>query len=107
MDPLLLGAMVGIATIVILFSGVSVAIGLLIVSAGFLLAFDGVRSLELMPELFFGKLDIGQILLQLSVTRNRPDLGTRFECVPDHHVARTLDQAFNEIVMHILVHHDA
>ena len=57
MDPLLLGAIVGILTIVVLFSGVSVATGLLIVSAGFLLVFDGMRSLELIPEIFFGKLD--------------------------------------------------
>jgi tripartite ATP-independent transporter DctM subunit len=57
MDPLFLGAMVAFATILVLFSGVSVALGLLIVSAGFLIAFDGVRSLELMPEIFFGKLD--------------------------------------------------
>jgi tripartite ATP-independent transporter DctM subunit len=39
------------------FSGVSVALGLLIVSAGFLIVFDGMRSLELMPEILFGKLD--------------------------------------------------
>ncbi|MHA3915166.1 TRAP transporter large permease [Halovulum sp. GXIMD14793] len=57
MDPILLGAIVAVATIFVLFSGVSVALGLLIVSAGFLLVFDGVRSLELMPELLFGKLD--------------------------------------------------
>lgn len=57
MDPLSLGAIVGICTIVVLFSGVSVAVGLLIVSAGFLLVFDGFGSLELLPELFFGKLD--------------------------------------------------
>lgn len=57
MDPLLLGAFVATATILVLFSGVSVANGLLIVSAGFLLTFDGIRSLELMPEIFFGKLD--------------------------------------------------
>lgn len=57
MDPLLLGALVGLVTIMILFSGVSVGIGLLTVSAMFLIAFDGVRSLELMPEIFFGKLD--------------------------------------------------
>ena len=37
MDPLFLGALVAIITIVVLFSGVSVAIGLLIVSAGFLI----------------------------------------------------------------------
>ncbi|WP_299948762.1 TRAP transporter large permease [uncultured Ruegeria sp.] len=57
MDPLILGALVGVCTILVLFSGVSVAIGLMIVSAGFLLVFDGIRSLELMPEIFFGKLD--------------------------------------------------
>ena len=57
MDPLLLGAIVALATILVLFSGVSVALGLLIVSAGFLIVFDGMRSLELMPEILFGKLD--------------------------------------------------
>jgi len=57
MDPLTLGLVVAIVTILVLFSGVSVATGLLIVSAGFLLAFDGIRSLELMPEIFFGKLN--------------------------------------------------
>ena len=57
MDPLVLGGLVAIFTILVLFSGVSVAIGLLIVSAGFLIVFDGARSLELMPEILFGKLD--------------------------------------------------
>ena len=57
MDPLTLGALVAFMTIFVLFSGVSVALGLLIVSAGFLLVFDGMRSLELMPEILFGKLD--------------------------------------------------
>ena len=57
MDPLSLGLLVAFMTIVVLFSGVSVASGLLIVSAGFLLVFDGMRSLELMPEIFFGKLN--------------------------------------------------
>ncbi len=57
MDPLLLGATVAVVTVLVLFSGVSVANGLLIVAAGFLLIFDGFRSLELMPEIFFGKLD--------------------------------------------------
>ena len=37
MDPFLLGGIVALVTIVVLFSGVSVATGLLIVSAGFLL----------------------------------------------------------------------
>ena len=57
MEPLSLGLLVAVMTIVVLFSGVSVASGLLIVSAGFLLVFDGMRSLELMPEIFFGKLN--------------------------------------------------
>ncbi|MGH1361092.1 MAG: TRAP transporter large permease [Burkholderiaceae bacterium] len=57
MDPLFLGAILAVVTIAVLFSGVSVATGLLIVSAGFLLIFDGIRSLELLPEIFFGKLD--------------------------------------------------
>ena len=57
MDPLILGALVGIFTILVLFSGVSVGVGLLVVSAGFLVIFDGMRSLELMPEIFFGNLD--------------------------------------------------
>jgi tripartite ATP-independent transporter DctM subunit len=56
-DPLVLGAIVAVMTILVLFSGVSVALGLLIVSGGFLLVFDGMRSLELLPELLFGKLD--------------------------------------------------
>ncbi|MEP3629587.1 MAG: TRAP transporter large permease [Hyphomicrobiales bacterium] len=57
MDPLILGGFVALATILVLFSGISVANGLLVVAACFLLAFDGMRSLELMPEIFFGKLD--------------------------------------------------
>ncbi|MEM7634187.1 MAG: TRAP transporter large permease [Pseudomonadota bacterium] len=57
MDPLSLGAILAVVTVLVLFSGVSVAVGLLIVSAGFLLIFDGARSLQLLPELFFGKLD--------------------------------------------------
>jgi tripartite ATP-independent transporter DctM subunit len=57
MDPLTLGLLVAFVTIAVLFSGVSVAAGLLIVAGGFLLIFDGVRSLELMPEVFFGKLN--------------------------------------------------
>ena len=57
MDPLVLGGLVALVTVLVLFSGVSVAVGLLIVSAGFLLVFEGVSSFELLPEVFFGKLD--------------------------------------------------
>jgi TRAP-type mannitol/chloroaromatic compound transport system permease large subunit len=57
MDPVVLGLIVAFVTISVLFSGMSVAVGLLVVSAGFLIVFDGVRSLELMPEILFGKLN--------------------------------------------------
>lgn len=57
MDPITLGGLVGLITIFVLFSGVSVASGLLIVATGFLLFFDGVRSLELLPETFFSHLN--------------------------------------------------
>jgi len=57
MDPLTLGALVGLVTILVLFSGISVAMGLLVVATGFLLVFDGPRSLELLPEIFFAKLN--------------------------------------------------
>ena len=57
MDPLILGALVGTSTILILFSGISVGIGLLVVSALFIMIFDGAPSLALIPEIFFGKLD--------------------------------------------------
>lgn len=57
MDPILLGALVAITTILVLFSGMSVAIGLLVVSTMFLIVFDGTRSLELLPEILFAKLD--------------------------------------------------
>jgi len=57
MDPILLGALVAIATVIVLFLGISVAVGLLIVSAGFLIIFDGMSSLQLIPEILFSKLD--------------------------------------------------
>ncbi|MEO0994870.1 MAG: TRAP transporter large permease [Pseudomonadota bacterium] len=57
MDPLVLGALVAIITVLVLFSGVPVAVGLLIVAAGFVAVFDGFGALELLPEIFFGKLN--------------------------------------------------
>ncbi|MEM9222424.1 MAG: TRAP transporter large permease [Pseudomonadota bacterium] len=57
MGPLTLGGLIAIATVLVLFSGVSVAAGLLIVASLFLIIFDGFGSLELLPEIFFGKLD--------------------------------------------------
>ena len=51
MDPLVVGGLVALCTVLVLFSGVSVAVGLLIVSAGFLLVFEGLGSFELLPEI--------------------------------------------------------
>ena len=62
MDPLTLGVLVAVATVLILFSGISVGVGLLVVSALFLLIFDGTRSLEMMPEIFFADLNSFTIL---------------------------------------------
>ena len=57
MSPLVTGVLIGIVTIVVLLSGVPVAIGLGVVAMSFLLIFEGPSSLTLMAELFFGKLD--------------------------------------------------
>ncbi len=59
LDPLTLGALVALATIVVLFSGISVAMGLIVVSIGFIWAFDwnGWMSVTLLPEILFGKLN--------------------------------------------------
>ena len=61
MDPLVLGALIGVVTVLVLFSGVSVAVGLLIVSVGFIY-FINPRDLSLLPETFFGKLDNFELL---------------------------------------------
>ena len=57
MSPLVTGVLIGIVTVVVLLSGVPVAVGLGVVAISFLLVFEGPSSLTLMAELFFGKLD--------------------------------------------------
>ena len=57
MDPMTLALLVGIVTLAVLFSGVSVGFGLMIVSMGFIFAFDGAWGLQVLPEILFGKLD--------------------------------------------------
>jgi tripartite ATP-independent transporter DctM subunit len=83
MDPLFVGGMVALATVLVLFSGVPIGAGLLIVAAGFLLAFDGARSLEALPEIFYGELNSFALLsipmfiimgAAISSTRAGPDL---------------------------------
>ncbi|MDX2482082.1 MAG: TRAP transporter large permease [Pseudodonghicola sp.] len=83
MEPLTLGLLVAIATVVVLFSGVSVAVGLLIVATLFLWIFDGARSLEALPELFYAELNSFALLsipmfiimgAAIASTRAGPDL---------------------------------
>ena len=62
MDPLLLAAIVGIATTLVLFSGIPVGIGLILVSIGFIVIIDGTGSLPLLPEILFGKLESFEVL---------------------------------------------
>jgi tripartite ATP-independent transporter DctM subunit len=62
MDPLLLAAIVGITTTVVLFSGIPVGMGLILVSIGFIVIFDGTGSLPLLPEILFGKLESFEVL---------------------------------------------
>ncbi|AUN95365.1 TRAP transporter large permease [Pseudazoarcus pumilus] len=57
MDPLLLSLFVLIVTVAVLFSGVSVSIGLIIVSIFFIVWQDGTYGLAILPEVLFGKLD--------------------------------------------------
>ena len=57
MDPLVMSAVVGIVTIVVLFSGVSVGFGLMIVSMLFILSAEGMYGMAVLPEVLFSKLD--------------------------------------------------
>ena len=83
MDPLALGGLVALSTVIILFSGVSVGVGLLIVATFFMYVFDGPRSLQALPELFYGDLNSFALLSipmfiimgsAISSTRAGPDL---------------------------------
>jgi C4-dicarboxylate transporter DctM subunit len=57
MDPLVTGLLIALITVAVLFSGISVAMGLLLVSIGFLVASQGLRAIEIVPEIFFGELN--------------------------------------------------
>ncbi len=83
MEPLTLGALVALLTVLVLFSGISVGAGLLVVATGFLFFVDGARSLEALPELFFGELNSFALLsipmfiimgAAISSSRAGPDL---------------------------------
>lgn len=56
MDPLTIGLLVAVVSIVVLASGIPVAFGLVAVALTFLAIFDGPQSLSIMGELFFSGL---------------------------------------------------
>lgn len=56
MSPLVIGILIGIATILVLATGIPVAFGLAIVAMGFLVFFEGIFSLGFVGELFFSGL---------------------------------------------------
>ena len=53
MDPLLIGFLVGTATLAVLTTGIPVAFGLGLVSVGFLVAFEGPDSLSVLADTFY------------------------------------------------------
>jgi len=57
MSPLVLGLLVAVVTILVLMSGAPVAFSLGIVALGFLLVFDGLGALSILPDIFYGGLD--------------------------------------------------
>ena len=57
MSELQLGLLIGAVTILVLLTGTPVAFALGIVAVGFLVAFDGWRSLGFVPDIFYGALD--------------------------------------------------
>jgi len=56
MNPLVIGTLIGITTIVVLATGIPVAFGLAIVAMGYLVFFEGFLSLGFAGELFFSGL---------------------------------------------------
>ena len=56
MDPLQIGALVGLVTLVVLASGIPIAFGLGAVALVFLVAFEGVDSLDVVADTFFAGL---------------------------------------------------
>ena len=54
MSPLVIGMLIGITTIIILATGIPVAFGLGLTAITFLVIFEGIDSLDVLADLFFG-----------------------------------------------------
>jgi tripartite ATP-independent transporter DctM subunit len=78
MNPLTIGAIISVTTIVVLASGVPVAFGLGIVAIGFLVVFEGFDSLSVLADTLFGGLaeftlvSIPMFILMGSAVANSP-----------------------------------
>ena len=57
MDPLLLGLVVGVSTVVMLFSGIPIAFGLCFISVIFLVIAEGFSILNVFAETFYAGLN--------------------------------------------------
>ncbi len=57
MDPLLLGLIVGVSTVVMLFSGIPIAFGLCFISVIFLVIAEGFSILNVFAETFYAGLN--------------------------------------------------
>lgn len=57
MSPLILGSLIGLVTIVVLFSGIPIAFGLGLVALAFILAFEGPQGLHSLTETLFAGLN--------------------------------------------------
>ena len=57
MSPLVLGLIVAIVTVLVLLSGAPVAFSLGFVAILFLVIFDGMGALSVVPDIFYGGLD--------------------------------------------------
>jgi tripartite ATP-independent transporter DctM subunit len=53
MDPLVIGVLIAISTVVLLASGIPIAFGLGLVAIAFLVIFEGFDSLEILADIFF------------------------------------------------------
>jgi C4-dicarboxylate transporter, DctM subunit len=54
MSPLVIGVLVCVSTLIVLSTGIPVAFGLGLVAISFLVIFDGIDSLDILADLFFG-----------------------------------------------------
>ncbi len=63
MDPLTIAIIVAVFTLIVLFSGIPIALGLRFVSITLLVAFDGLQMLDVFVEIFYAGLNLSLITI--------------------------------------------